>query len=263
MNQLVAQHDPIALIIKATSERDSGRLERMKKILELSYRFPVLRAILDFAATIVHDGRLQFIVAVKQNYELDAGNCQTHNALENLLNKVRSRHRYTITLKRIDADVLIHEICHMLEKELQIDLAGFKQVLTKDWQSGKVQGSVARAVQEVMWQPVEAYPKNEQMGELFVRYFELLVLSKDISGMAASAYQYSVDEFVNSLPETTMWLQKHVLQKLAPLTLAEISRASNKYIEQKVVHKWTDAKVESLHPKGKPQWSKTIKSIKS
>ena len=256
---------PIELLLKATQEHDAGTKSQFKTNLELLYRFRVFKPFLDLCATLSKEGRLTFIVKLKKNYDLDAGNCRTVDAIgfDHLLNRFRQDKKYTITLKEISGYVIIHEIGHLVEKEIAVDLAEFSQAIKLDFQNAHLPKALLFTIKRVLFDEVKNYPANQQLSEVFTRFFELLARSKDIAGMAASDGYY-VKDFYQSFPTTKALIEERIFKKLSQAIDSGVAALSESYIlkEEDITHKWSKGKVSSLHLEAeKPSWSSQHKSI--
>lgn len=267
MGQLRQSYSPIEIILAATEERDEGRLLRLQSLLEVVYQFRVLKPFLDLSATLAKEGRLKFVVKVKSNFEIDHGNCRTieDKTISGVLNRFKTSKKYVITLKKISADVLIHEIGHMVEKELGLNLeSDFAKIIRADFDLHEINRAISTAVREVMIEQVKAYPKDQVLGEIFTRFFELLAKSKEISGFAPT-YGYTIEEFLKAFPNTARYLEHYLFPKMKLITDSCIANYSEQYVKEvnKIQHQWTKGAVDSKHPEpSKPKWSKVVKSIK-
>ncbi len=101
------------------------------------YQYSIFKNILDLVATKVSQNSLKFNIKEKSNFDLDEGNCKTiyEPLLDSYLNNFRQDRRYVITIKKIAYNVIIHEIAHMVEKELNLDLKYFIKALHDDFEN--------------------------------------------------------------------------------------------------------------------------------
>lgn len=265
MTSLIESKSPIDIILGATKEKDEGRLSRLKSVLEVVYQFEILKPFLDISASLAKEGRLQFVVKLKTGFEIDHGNCRTFadSSMSNLLGRLRKK--YIITLSKISADVLIHEIGHMVEKELELNLEQeFTRIIRADFDLSDINRAISNAVRDVMIEQVKNYPPDHALGEIFTRFFELIARSKEITGYAPT-YGYTLLEFLKAFPNTTSYMEKYLFPKMKAITDPYISNYSKRYIKelQEITHQWSKSAVDSIHTEpGKSKWSKVVKSIK-
>jgi hypothetical protein len=255
MSQLVNIVQPIELILNACSGDD----------MMMKGQFEMFRIIFDYCAKLCREKRLQFVVKRQGNFDLDAGSCNIfeEGAFDKVLKVFKRVRRYKIILKKLTIDVLIHEVGHMLEKELNLDLnMQFKQAIKDDMDAKKMIKSIEAVIKDVMFEQVKLYPAAEQVPEVFARYFELLANCHEISGKASG---YGFLELCRAFSATSGWINDKVIAKLATEIPSDISAASKHFVRPiaEIKHHWANDKVNPIHESTrKPKWSTVIKSIK-
>jgi len=158
MGSLIKSEDPIELIKRNTTAKDSIFKEEFITVIQKCYQYAILKPFMDLVVTVCLSGRLNFEIFPKEFYMLDEGNCKTLQSFGGASKK------YTITIRKISSDVIIHEIGHMLENEAVIILdRKFSEALYKDLTAAKnVQKSLQMAIKDVLIDQVRAYPDNQK-----------------------------------------------------------------------------------------------------
>lgn len=261
MADLVKYSDPIELIKANTSAKQNNLINVFMDVMRRLYQYELFKPMLDLSASLCATKRLQFIIEPKEFYMLDEGNCVTIEAFGS-----QSLRRYKITIRKIKADVIIHEIGHMMENESGTPLdANFNKAILTDVHNMKTGNlSLVSAISDVLVKGVANYPNNQKASELFTRYFQLISMSKEVAGHGAE-YGYTLTEIYKAFPLTENWLwdffYSNMINKISP----EIAMQSRKYIIpiNEIKHRWAGEKVESAHQgRAKPKWSANFKSIK-
>ena len=222
---------------------------------------------MDLVATKALQNVLNFQIKEQQKFDLDEGNCKTINTslLNSMLNSLRSNKHYTITIKKIAYDVIIHEVAHMVEQELNLDLTGFAQSLYSDLKNLSSILSVKQAIDDVLIKQVARYPRSHQNSELFARFFQLFASADEISGYQ-SQYKFRLNDFSKAVPNTQHWVEKTFQKNMSEKLDSNLVNASTAYLKDidDVQHKWTEQKITPLHNKQnkRPTWTKAVKSIK-
>lgn len=265
MNSLT-KTDPLQIIISCTKAQEQYHIQQFKAIIQKLYQYKIFKPMLDLVVSIAMAGHLKFVLYDQKLFDLDEGNCKTieGGAINKLLNKVKTQNDYVITIKKISNDVIVHEIAHMLEKELnKSDALYFIDQIKHDMMFFKKSNpSLSSAVESVMIKEVAAYPEQQRNSELFARYFQLLAMSKEVSGFGAT-YGYSIFDMIKLFKTSTQInLYTSITQKINQ----HIAKETSLYIKDlsEIEHKWSDEKIKSVHYKtgGVTKWSSGVKSIK-
>ena len=259
-------NNPIIIIRKNTIYSDDRLLEKFEKHIMHLYQYELFKPILDLVATKMIQGVFKFKVQDQKVFDLDAGNCKTiqSNMLDSILNKFRTQKSYLITIKQISYDVILHEIGHMLEHELDLDLTQFAHVILSEITKKSRLITVDETIHDIMIKQINSYPANQRNSELLARYFQLFALSRDIAGYESNL-GYRLQDIQNHFSMTGNWIMQNIFSKLVPKTNADIALYSNSFLKpiSEVKHKWSEQKVKALHNHQRTKWSKTVKSIKS
>jgi hypothetical protein len=259
---------PIEIIRKYTQSKEQYLTEEFIDIIKKLYQYEILKPIMDFITTVSQDDRMRFHIAPKAFYELDEGNCVTTQQVirDGRDGKTQTYKEYIITIKKVTADVVVHEIGHMLEQETKVNLSiGFNKAIVDDIKGSYFSNlSLGAAIQEVMIKQVAPYPPQQRASELFTRYFQLIAMAKEISGRAA-AYGYTVIDVYKAFPNVEKWLWEYFYPKLVVLISPQIAMQSQAYIKpiEEIKHNWAKDAVKPMHKHvGGSKWMKTVKSIK-
>lgn len=242
---------PISCILDSTAG-DPYMKESFKKVIEKIYQYEIFKPFMDLSVTMIQQRRLKFVLAPQTTFELDEGNCVTI---------AKHRNEYTITIKKINSDVIIHEIGHMVEKEIGVDLNNsFKPAVVKDLKNINTNNiSLSTAIKDVMISQVTGYHDSHKLSELFTRYFQLMAMAKEVAGYTA-IYAYSVLDVYKAFPTVEDWIWNNLYETMLPKIHLEIARTSQAYIKpiEQIKHKH----VERITPvKGNKPWLKSVKSI--
>ncbi len=263
---MLTKPDPIMILEKMSDfQKESLNVVFMQMLRHL-YQYNCLKPLMDLSATKCQQELLRFKVQDRQFFDLDEGNCMTIESvsINNLLNKFKQKKRYVITIKKLGYDVIIHEIAHMLEREVELPLHDFSSVLLNNLKRAEVSNITLKAtIKKVLFEEVSHYQKSHVQSELFARYFQVIAMSKDISGFS-SVTGYRVKDVLEALCDTQKWLEENIYELISSKVDAAIEWASRCYIKSidDVEHRWSEQKVGSIHVAGKA-WKKTIQSIKN
>lgn len=235
-------------------------------IIKLLYQYQILNSLMNLTATLAQNKKLKIIIEIKEFYTLDDGNCVTieGGTWDKMTNIFKTHKTYKITLKKLSADVFIHEIGHMAEKELALKLDdSFISAITKDLSRKSGNVSLNVAIKQIMIDEVKEYSKDQHASELFTRYFQLLSISKEISGFNAQ-YGFKINDVFQAFANLNYWLQKffesNIISKINP----EILKASKQLLVpiEKIKHQWSNDKIKPIHHINyKSKWSSITKSI--
>lgn len=260
---------PIMIIEKASKATEPYLLEEFMRLIGKIYQYEIFKPFMDLVATLAAQGRLKFVIEPKQFYHLDHGHCITIDGsiLDKVTNSLRRVKNYKISIKKLSSDIIIHEIGHMVERECNLNLTdSFKQATSKDLNTKYSKNvSLNSAIESIMISELQGYPKDEQASELFTRFFQIMSLSKEVSGFA-SPYGYSINDVYKAFPNLSTWMSDSLFSHISKHIDADIVNMSQGYIvsAQAVEHKWSEEKVSSFHKgtaSSKKQWTNTIKPI--
>ena len=259
--------DAIQAIISHTRADNEKIRNRFAQHIRHIYQYKIFKPLLDLVATKAYQGVLNFQIKEQQKFDLDEGNCKTINSslLNSVFNSLRNKKHYTITIKKMAYDVIIHEIAHMVEQELNLDLIGFVRCLYSDLQNPSSILPVKQGMDDVLIKQVRKYPKSHQNSELFARFFQLFASADEVSGYQ-SQYKFRLNDFSKVVPNTQEWVEKILQKKMEEKLDPDLVKSSTAYLKDinEIKHKWTEQKVSPLHNKQnkKPTWTKAVKSIK-
>jgi hypothetical protein len=267
--------EPLDILRKHTASEDPGQYKSFFETITHVYQFKLLKDILDFTVAKAHTGFLNFRIQEKKFFEMDEGNCrsmQAPNVMSAFFNKFRSSKNYIITIKKIASDVIMHEIGHMVEQELEeiFEPEVFAKTIGQNIASVQEKSrnlSLIEAVKSIMVKEVAAYPKDQRISELFARYFQMLASSRDVVRYGTS-YSYSLIDMAGVFSETIEYMTNLLCSFYKTTEYFQIKAASQKYIKElnEIEHAWSVEKIHSFHKEkkesGKPVWHRNIQSIK-
>ena len=267
MSQLILdKKDPIELFYNASNTKDIRLKDRFILMIKHLYQFAIFQPILDLAATKILEGHLAFEIHDQRFFDLDEGNCKTiyGNTINQLWNKVRAHNNYLITIKKLSYDVIIHEVSHMIEKELDFNLSEFVAVLKNNLAMPNNSIAIKKTIEQIMILEVNNYKENQRSSELFARYFQILCMSKEVSGLSIQT-GYSLDQIIQHFESITQWVNTKLNTPFRSIIHPFISNYSCEFIQnlKDVNHKWSEQKVNPIHrASGEKKWSKAVSSIK-
>lgn len=259
MSTLTNSSNPLEIIRKQTTASEAYLIDNFIEVIRRIYAYEIFKPMMDLVTTLAMQDRLSFKLSPKTVFELDEGNCQTVESRNG--NKI-----FVISIKKIKPDVIIHEIGHMVEHESGIILnASFNKAMITDIHMLATRNiSLQTAIKDVMVLQVANYPNNQKGSELFTRYFQLLAMSKEVSGFAAE-YAYTVLDVYKAFPLTIDWIWEKLYKPMINRIDVRIAKNSQSFIIpiSEIKHKWAGEKIETFHKDKKAgKWSGSVKSIK-
>jgi hypothetical protein len=273
MGYLITTKQPLELISAASKASDIAMHDKFISIVAKLYQYEIFKPMLDLSASLAKDERLNFIIKERKFYELEEGNCKTtENSIFNIIrNKFTAKKYHTITIHRISAEVIVHEISHMMEQEAELTtLQGFAEIVQSDISvSASTNVSLQAAVRQIMIKEVSNYKEHHVNSEFFARYFQLMAMTKEVSGYGGE-YGYNLQDMYRFFLNTSQWIANYMYPQVLSKIYQDIALASREYLKtvDEIQHKWSEERISSLHGsqkvgQAKSMWSKTIKSIKN
>ncbi len=201
------------------------------------YRLPILIPLLNAILTKVKHRDATFKVTPLYSWDRIAGHCVSApkeiKDQESSFKKRFFSYYYTIMIKKIRPDIIIHEIAHSIERIAEIDLNnGFKQVLEADFKAGNSNSTHLKAgVKDVMETQLKGYKLEHHMSELFARFFEMLAMSYDVEGWGE--YQFYYKEIEKYFTNTVKWT-KEVLTPILDKKIDSDVKASSLALVEKL-----------------------------
>jgi hypothetical protein len=263
MNEIINFIDPFSTLSRHTSVKEQYLHDDFIDLLKNIYQYEMFKPFLDLVITICLEDRLNFSIEVKGNLDLNEGNCKT---IETQRFGSSGAKNYLITIWKVAPDVIIHEICHMIENEIRINLTdGFLDALKLDLQNkARFSLPIEEAVKDVLINQVASYPKDHRNSELFARIFQLFAMSKEVMGKNRS-YGFSVTDIYKAFPKMQAWIWDNFYRNLIPKIHPKVAQTTQQYIKpiEQIAHNWANEAIASFHvDKKNKKWSKSIKSIK-
>ncbi len=200
------------------------------KNFEQLYQIKLLKDLLDLILTKAKQKKAKFVIKISRIWNRAAGDCQTEGIVERIGGKILRRKYYTITIRNISHEVIMHEIAHAVEKESAINLNGeFRKAIANDMQEIEfASASVKTAIKQIMIEEMKAYKASQVMEEMFARYFELLAMSYDVGGWGR--YQFYAKDIIKFFENTTRWVESSFNPMIKHLSDKEIVTASDKFV---------------------------------
>lgn len=283
VNDTAVAIEPIEIIKLNVLTQNSSQYDRFTKIISHLYQYSLLKDILDFTTVKIQQNLLKFNIQESKLFDVDDGNCQIiDDTQQNKFSVVNTesndsainRKHYVINIKKIEPDTIIHEIAHMVERELDntFDSSIFYQTVMNDIQNCGYRTdniSLKTAIKSIMITEIARYPKHQITSELFARYFQMLASTVDIMRYGGR-YSYSLLDMANVFINTNQYIATLLQSFYKTPEYYHIKEASKKYIKNvsDIHHKWSEQKIHSFYKdtqnseKKVSKWSKSFKSIK-
>ncbi|WP_168464683.1 WD_0702 family putative metalloprotease [Wolbachia endosymbiont of Ctenocephalides felis wCfeT] len=166
------------LVKQATSV---GDYEDLTRYIEYLYQFEQFRNMLNLALSLIKQNRLSFGVYQEGPVDMEEGTCETIKSPSGL-------NRYVVIVKRSNPYIVVHEISHMVEKELNLDLdmrkeCKFYSIIYQDLSQNlnKANILVQNIVKQILIKEIGAYRTTKlQASEVFARYFEVFAWAQEV-----------------------------------------------------------------------------------
>jgi hypothetical protein len=257
--------DPISIFRVSCVKATDRMLEDFLVMIKHLYQYRVFKNLLDLTATKAFEKNLLFKIQNQKFFDLDEGNCKTiySSKVSEIFNKFSTINKYQITIKKLSYEVIIHELAHMLETEAKIDLKEFESIITDELLNKDDNIGFRSTINRIFNLELVSYPKEKRASELFARYFQVIALSKEVSGLAKNN-SYDIERANTYFKNTALWLESNYGDSLSKLVLPTISESSEKLITMidQVKSSWSEQKIRPIHNQKQRKWSKAIPSIK-
>ena len=268
MNHKVTNNtDPITIIEQSVTSSSNYLLEKFTRIITKLYKYELFKPLLDLVATKAIIGELAFKLQDKKIFDLDQGNCRTieGGVTNKFCNHFRTTKRYIITIKKVSADIIMHEIAHMIEQESSLNFHKyFYDKIQSDITNNKLTRvkTLNQIIDQVMVAEVNLYPQSHHTSELFARYFQILTYSKEVAGNNSKGFD--IIHAYGRFKRTEKWLWDHLYRNIIPKIDPKVANKSQEYI-QADEHKWSEETIESFYKDsaetGK-KWASSVISTK-
>ncbi|WP_333023124.1 WD_0702 family putative metalloprotease [Wolbachia endosymbiont of Pentidionis agamae] len=147
--------------------------ESIIQYVEYLYKFLKFRNILNLTLSLIKQNRLSFEVKPLMTA---GGLCQT--------NRSANLNTYIIMIRKINPYIIIHELAHMIEEELDLNLEHkFFPNIQQDIQQNLKQSNilVQNIINQVIFTEIKSYGDTKsRISELFARYFELFAWAQEV-----------------------------------------------------------------------------------
>ncbi|MGL9726002.1 MAG: WD_0702 family putative metalloprotease [Wolbachia sp.] len=161
------------LIRQATQARDS---ESVIRYIDYLYQFEKFRNTLNLTLSLIKQNRLSFEIYQEGLMDMEEGMCKIIRSSD--VNK------YIIILRKSNPYIIVHELSHMVENELDLSLEQeFLHKVYLDIEQNLKQATVLvqKIIGQVIFKEIQAYQTaKSRASELFARYFELFAWTQEI-----------------------------------------------------------------------------------
>lgn len=256
---LTSRSNPLMIIQQATFAQDEKKEHKFNKQIKYLYACEIFKNILDIVATKAQQGQLIFKVQDQEFFAMDEGNCRSV-VYENSggIFGFAKKKRYVITIKKISTDVIIHEIAHMVEQELE--LIGlfhgdkFAKVIMQDFVNipqNIGNPALQEAIRQIMFIELEGYTKDHHISELFARFFQMFAMSKELLYDLQHIAKYDISQLGRAFPATIAYFNQEFAHYWRDLIDQNIAIASQSYIkdlaELNKGNLWAGRRIDSIH----------------
>lgn len=235
-------------VISHSECSDELMLGSFLQILQHLYKHSIFKNILDIVVTKCSLGQLKFRVHDAKFFDLDAGNCLTMVDDGGAASTGSVRKKYIITIKKVACDVIVHEIAHMLEKELShfLNLSIFASTLMYEVNDIN-QIHMKNIVKTLFVDQVSSYPQSQHMSELFARFFQFFAGANEVAFQSSLGERYRLQDAINIFPKTLQLLDSQLASGWLDLIDPEIARRSSQYVTGSFDTKeqWADTRIKS------------------
>lgn len=192
-----------------TESKNQSDLESFVYCFTELYRLPIFVPLLNAIVTKLKHNEAVFKITPIKSWDRVLGHCAT--APREVKSQESSFKRkffsifYTIMIKKIRPDIIIHEIAHSIEYISGLNLnKGFLDALKSDFKAENYSSVHLRAgVKDVMEKQLKNYNIENYTSELFARFFEMQAMSYDVDGWGE--YQFYYKEIKKYFTNTVKW----------------------------------------------------------
>ena len=240
--------------------------EKFIYIFERTYIYEKFRNFLNLILTLAQFKKIKINLSDLNNFDDYLGLCQTFdakgqiapkqekNALINFVDRFSKTN--VVIIKKITNHVIMHEMAHALEKQLNIDLVtDFLPKIIFDIKNCNTKNIIIKnQIQQLMVDELKGYSRNHFLSELFARYFEIYAFAKEISNESS----VSIFDLDKIFIKTNEWLNGFLNPLLKQYCSLDVMNYSKKRETTSIYKsKWVD---KGKTFRGNLKWSDRNKS---
>lgn len=199
-----------------------GSSESIAGYIEYLYQFEKFKNTLNLTLSLIKQNRLSFEIYKEGPIDMEEGLCKTIQS--------SSANKYIIVLRRSNPYIIIHELSHMVEKELSLHLAQeFLYKVYQDVEQNLKQSNilVQNIIGQVIFKEIQAYKTVEsRASELFARYFELFAWAQEVYPKDKE-YLIRTKDLNRVFIATNQWKKDYLDLKITNKLDGEIKRHSD------------------------------------
>ena len=198
------------------------------------YRIPIFVPLLNALITQIKHKNAEFKITPLKSWDRVLGHCTTATrevkSQESIFKKGLFSKHYTIVIKKIIPDIIIHEIGHAIEHISGINInSDFKSALYEDFKTNNSNSiQLKSAVKDVMQNQLKNYKLESHMAELFARFFEMIAMSKECGDWGN--YQFSYNEILDYFTNTVAWAENELIPILKKKTDEDVEKLSVDFV---------------------------------
>ncbi|WP_320157084.1 WD_0702 family putative metalloprotease [Wolbachia endosymbiont (group A) of Tiphia femorata] len=215
-----------------------GSSENVIRYIEYLYQFEKFRNTLNLTLSLIKQNRLLFEIYQEGLVDMEEGVCKTIQS--------SSANRYVIVLRRSNPYIIVHELSHMVENELNLSLEQeFLHKVYQDIEQNLRQANVLvqKIISQVIFKEIQAYQTaKSRASELFARYFELFAWAQEVYPKDKE-YLIRTQDLNKVFLATDQWKKSCLYPQMMDRIDKEIKEYSNKTTTKdvtKVQSSWTN-----------------------
>ncbi|MDD9331175.1 MAG: hypothetical protein PV340_00645 [Wolbachia sp.] len=215
-----------------------GNSENTIQYIEYLYQFEKFKNTLNLTLSLIKQNRLSFEIHQARLVDMEEGVCKTTRS--------SGINRYVIVLRRSNTYTIVHELSHMVENELDLNLEhDFLNKINKDVEQNLKQSNilVQKIIGQIIFKEIQAYQSvKSRSSELFARYFELFAWAQEVYSKDKE-YLIRTQDLDKVFLSTNKWKKDYLDTQIMNKIDREIKEYSNKTPIKdvsKVQSRWTN-----------------------
>ncbi|WP_410542316.1 hypothetical protein [Wolbachia endosymbiont of Tetranychus urticae] len=215
-----------------------GSSENVIQYVKYLYQFEKFRNTLNLTLSLIKQTRLSFEIYQEGLVDMEEGVCKT----------IRSSglNKYVIVLRRSNPYIIVHELSHMVENELNLSLEQeFLYKVYQDIEQNLKQSNilVQKIIGQIIFKEIQVYqtPKS-RASELLARYFELFAWAQEVYPKDKE-YLIRTQDLNRVFLATNQWKKSHLDLQIMERIDKEVKEYSDKTAFKdinKVQSSWTN-----------------------
>ncbi|TNK93786.1 hypothetical protein OUY_04450 [Wolbachia endosymbiont of Leptopilina clavipes] len=200
-----------------------GNSENVIQYVKYLYQFEKFRNTLNLTLSLIKQTRLSFEIYQEGLVDMEEGVCKT----------IRSSglNKYVIVLRRSNPYIIVHELSHMVENELNLSLEQeFLYKVYQDIEQNLKQSNilVQKIIGQIIFKEIQVYQTSKsRASELFARYFELFAWAQEVYPKDKE-YLIRTQDLNKVFLATNQWKKRCLDPQIMKIIDKEVKEYSNK-----------------------------------